>query len=402
MPNESFDDLTRRGLLTAGAGIALGSMLPANAPNAERSNVYDMLGVRYVINAGGTFTNLGGSLMPPEVAAAWVEASKHFIPLGELQDKIGERLAKRIGVEAAMVTTGAAGALQLAAAAVLTQGDPKKIARLPDATGMRNEILIQKSHQSCYDNQFAAVGAKVIVVETAEDIKKALSDRTALMFFMNHAEPDGRIKRAEWVALAQAAKVTTLIDAAADVPPIERFTEYLKMGFDLAAFSGGKALRGPNDTGLLLGRKTIIDAAKKNTNPNCGTIGRALKVGKEDMVALLVAVERFLKLDHDAERKEWERRIGILEKMLAEVPTLKAKRITPAIANHVPHLNLTWDETRIKVTPAEITKALAAGDPPIIIARVHGSGDQGILISVFVLQEGETEIVGRRLLELLR
>lgn len=394
--------MSRRSALQVGAGLAIGGTLGETTIAAEsaKPSVYESLGVKRVINAAGTFTNLGGSLMPPEVAAAWVEASKSFVNIGELQDKVGARIAKLLGVEAAMVTTGAAGAMQVGTAAILTRGEPSLIKRLPDTSGMKNEVILQKSHHSCYDNQMTAVGAKLITVETADDVKKAVNERTAMMFFMNYVE-EGKIGREEWVKLAQALKVPTLIDAAADVPPVERFTEYLKMGYDLVAFSGGKAIRGPNDTGLLLGRKDLIAAAKKNTNPNCGTIGRALKVGKEDMVALCAAVERFVKLDHAAERREWERRIGVIEAALKDIPTLKAERITPAIANHVPHVQFTWDEKKLKMTPTEVTKQLAAGDPPIVIGRVHGTGDKGILISVFVLQEGEEKIVAERLRAIL-
>jgi L-seryl-tRNA(Ser) seleniumtransferase len=265
---------------------------------------------------------------------------------------------------------------------------------------MKNEIILQKAHHSCYDNQLTAVGAKLIDVETPADVKKAVNECTGLMFFMNYVE-ESKIKAADWVELARSFKIPTLIDAAADVPPLERFTEYTKMGFDLVAFSGGKAIRGPNDTGLLLGRKDLISAAKKNTNPNCGTIGRALKVGKEDMVAQLAAVERFVKLDHAAEVREWERRIGVIDAALKDIPTLKAERITPAIANHVPHVQFTWDEKKVRISPAEVTKQLVDGDPSIIIGRVHGSGDKGILISVFVLQEGEDKIVAERLRAIL-
>src|SRR5262249_36804325 len=159
----------------------------------------------------------------------------------------------------------------------------------PDTAGMKNEVIIQKAHHSCYDNQLTDVGVKLIDVETPDDVKRAVGERTALMFFMNYMDGDGRIKRGEWVELARRHQVPTLLDAAADVPPTERLSEYTKMGFDLVAFSGGKALRGPNNTGLLLGRKDLIEAAKRNANPHCGTIGRMMKVGKEDMVALLAA-----------------------------------------------------------------------------------------------------------------
>jgi uncharacterized pyridoxal phosphate-dependent enzyme len=407
MKNKKSNKVTRRGVLQIGAGLGLGAVLgtgdaAAAEPKSDKPSVYESIGVKPVINAIGTVTFLGGSLMPPEVAAAWVEASKHFVNLADLQDKVGEKIAKLIGVEAALVTTGAAGSLLLATAAVVTRGDRDRIKRLPDTAGMKNEVILQKMHHSCYDNQLTDVGVKLIDVETAADVHAAVNERTALLFFMNVAEADGKIKRGEWVNLARKHKVLTLLDAAADVPPVEHLAEYNKMGFDLVAFSGGKALSGPNDTGLLLGPKDLIDAAKRNTNPNCGTIGRMMKVSKEDMVAQLAAVERYVRIDHKAEGREWERRIGVIEEALKDVPTVQTERIVPPIANHVPHLLLTWDELKLRLTPAQLTKELAAGEPPILIGRVHGTGDKGALISVFTLQEGEERIVAERLHAILK
>ena len=391
---------TRRRVLQAGAVLAA-TGAPADAAEPAR-DVYAALGLKWVINAVGTVTALGGSVMPPEVVAAWTEASRRFVDLVELHDKVSARIAKLLGVEAACVTTGAAGALFLGAAAAATRGDKKLIAKLPDTTGARNEVVIQKSHHSCYDNQLTGVGAKLVEVETAADVAKAVTDRTALLFFMNIAQDAGKIKREEWCALARKHKVPALLDAAADVPPVGRVAEYAKMGFDLIALSGGKAMRGPNDTGLLLGTRDLIAAAKLNANPNCGTIGRALKVGKEDMVALLAAVERFVKLDPVAEQKEYERKIAIIEKAVKGIASVECERITPEIANHYPHLQVSWDEKRLKVTRAAVTKALADGDPSVRIGRVSGTGEKGILFAVHTLQEGEAEVIAKRLAEILK
>ena len=392
--------VTRRGLLQAGAGIALGGVLGDTAmatPHSIGQSVYERLGVKHVINATGTVTNLGGSLMPPEVAAAWVDASHHFVNLLDLHDKVGAKIARLIGVEAALVTTGAAGALLLGTAAVVTRGDRDAIRRLPDTAGLKNEVLIQRSHHSCYDNQLTGVGTRLIDVESADDVARAVGDRTALMFFMNHAEPSGRIAKPEWLELARRHNIPTLLDAAADVPPLDRLAGYNRMGFDLVAFSGGKAIRGPNDTGLLLGKRELIAAGKLNANPHCGTIGRMMKVSKEDMIALLYAVERFVTLDHDAERREFERRIAVIEDAVRAIPSVELERIVPAIANHVPHLQIAWDERRLKMTRARLTRALAEGEPPIQIGRVSGTGDRGILISVLTLQPGEERVIADRL-----
>jgi L-seryl-tRNA(Ser) seleniumtransferase len=398
--------MTRRGMLQTGAGIALGGVMGLHeaagaTPGACGLSVYEAIGVRHVINATGTVTILGGSIMPPEVVAAWADASRHFVNLLELQDKVGERIAKLAGVEAALVTTGAAGALLLATAAAVTRGDRDMVRRLPDTTGLRNEVILQKAHNSCYDNQLTDVGVKLVEVVTEADVRRAINERTALMFFMNVAEAEGQIGRKEWVKLARQYSVPTLLDAAADTPPVGRLSEYNGLGFDLVAFSGGKAIRGPNDTGLLLGSKGLIAAAKLNTNPHCGTIGRMMKVSKEDMIALLAAVERFVHLDHEAELRQLEGRLDVIEKTLAGIPTLSCERIVPPIANHVPHLILSWDEKQVDFTPKQITHKLAEGDPPIVIGRVSGTGEKGVLISVLTLQEGEEKTVAQRLRELL-
>jgi D-glucosaminate-6-phosphate ammonia-lyase len=397
--------LSRRGLLQAGAGVAVAGVLTEPSSAAQgvpRPSVYEALGLKHVINATGTVTNLGGSVMPPEVVAAWVDASRHFVNLLELQARVGERIAKLIGVEAALVTTGAAGALLLGTAAAVTGGDRKLIPRLPDTTGMKNEVILQKAHHSCYDNQLTNVGVKLVDVETAADVVKAINKRTALLFFMNKDGPNGRIQDKEWIELARRHKIPTLLDAAADVPPLQRLSSYNRMGFDLVAFSGGKGLRGPNDTGLLLGSKALISAAALNTSPHCPAIGRMMKVSKEEMIALLAAVERFVKLDHRAEWREWERRIGVIETALKDVPTLECARIVPPIANSVPHLLLTWDEDRLKLTRARLTQQLMDADPPIQIGRVSGTGERGVLISVWCLQEGEERIVADRLRSIFR
>jgi L-seryl-tRNA(Ser) seleniumtransferase len=405
MTHKSEKRMTRRWVLKTGAGLTLGEVLAADQegasapPSAVKPDVYEALGVKHVINATGTVTALGGSLMPPEIVAAWISASRHFVDMIDLQNKVGARIAKLVGVEAALVTTGAAGALLLGTAAAVTRGDPKLVKRLPDTAG--KEVILQKAHHSCYDNQLTNVGVKLIDVETPADVKRAVGARTAMMFFMNVAEADGRIGRAEWVELARRHQVPTLLDAAADVPPVEHLSEYNRIGFDLVAFSGGKALRGPNNTGLLLGRKDLVEAATKNANPHCGTIGRMMKVSKEDMIALLAAVERYVRLDHQAEWRAWERRLDVIEQSLRDIPTLQCERVVPPIANHVPHLILSWDEKRVKMTRQRLTRELAKGDPPIRIGRVSGTGDKGVLLSVFMLQEGEERVVADRLHDLL-
>jgi L-seryl-tRNA(Ser) seleniumtransferase len=399
--------MNRRTLLATGTGTAVGGILgqaaiPPVVEGAEpMPDVYGLLGVQPIINAAGTITALGGSLMPSEVVAAWNAAAKHFVPLAQLQDRVGERIARLVGVEAALVTTGAAGAMQLATAAAVTWRDKSLIGKLPLPPAMGIEVIRQKAHRACYDNQVTACGVALVDVETLDELERAISPRTAMMLAYNIHEKSGRIGHGDWIAAARRHEVPTLLDAAADTPPRERLWEYNKMGFDLVAFSGGKALRGPQNAGLLLGRKDLIEAAKLNTSPHCGTIGRSLKVSKEEMVAMWAAVERFMRLDLDAEDREWRRRIETIVAAVRAIPTVATETIVPPIANCVPHLLLHWDETRLKLSPEQMKMKLAAGKPSIATARVHGTGETGFLISVFMLQPGEDETVAARVREIL-
>jgi L-seryl-tRNA(Ser) seleniumtransferase len=405
MPDGQSKKMTRRAAMQAGTG-ALGGALAMTASTASATpsgepSVYEKLGIKTVINAAGTLTTLGGSLMPSEVLAAFNSAAQHFVDIGELQDRIGERIAALIGVEGALVTTGAAGAMMLGTAAAVTRGDSQRVARLPDTTGMKNEVITQKSHHTCYDRQLTNCGVKLIDVETRHELEHAITERAALMLFYNLLEPDGKIKKEEWIEVARRNNVPTLVDAAADVPPLGALSRYNKLGFDMVAFSGGKALSGPSNTGLLLGKREFIDAAKLNTNPHCGTIGRMLKVSKEDMVALWAAVERYVRIDHEAEWREWERRLTEIEKSLSGFPTVTTQRFVPPIANHVPHLLVFWDESRIRINRDQVTKKMAEGTPSIALGRVSGTGDRGLLLSVFQLKPGEEQVVARRLSEIL-
>jgi L-seryl-tRNA(Ser) seleniumtransferase len=400
--------MTRRTAIKTGTTTALGGALALNGPSqsvaaaVNEPSVYEKLGVKTVINAAGTLTTLGGSLMPPEVLAALASAAQNFVDIGELQERIGSRIAALIGVEAAVVTTGAAGAMLLGTAAAVTHGDPQRIARLPDTTGMKSEVVTQKSHHTCYDHQITNCGVKLVDVESKEQLERAICDRTAMMLFYNLLEPDGKIKKEEWIEVARRHHVPTLVDAAADVPPLEALSHFNKLGFDMVAFSGGKALSGPSNTGLLLGKRDLIEAARLNTNPHCGNIGRMLKVSKEDMVALWAAVERYFRIDHQVEEREWVRRLSEIEKSLAGIPTVTTQRLVPPIANRVPHLLVFWDEKRLGIDRERVTRAMAEGNPSIALGRVSGTGDRGLLISVFQLKSGEERIVAARLREILQ
>ena len=352
--------------------------------------------MRPVINAIGTVTVLGGVIMPPEVVAAMEEAARHFIHMPELLEKSGEHIARLLGVEAAVVTTGAAGAFTLATAACVTGKDSEKIQKLPDTRGMRNEVVMQKSHRSGYEAQILLVGTKIIEVETRSELEAAITDRTAMLFFLNKAEPDGQIRMEEWIALGKKHKIPTFNDAAADLPPKAHLSEYCRKGFDLVAFSGGKGLLGPQCSGLLLGRKDLVDAARINASP-FGGIGRGMKVGKEEIIGLIAALERYLKVDHDAEFRELDTRVSDITKALSGIRGVKVERYVPEIANHLPHLAVNWDSP-VTLSSQEVAASLRGGDPRIEVSQ---RGPRGLAISVWMLQPGEHKILAKRLGEVL-
>lgn len=369
----------------------------ATAAGHESATVYSRLGVKPLINGMGTVTVLGGSLMPPEVVRAMEEASRHFVFLPDLQKKAGARIAELLGVSAAMVTAGAASAIAVATAVAMTRGDQEKISRLPDATGLPFEVIQQKSHRSGYEAQILLNGAKVVAVETRAELDRAISERTAMMFFLNWAEPRGQIKRDEWVAVARERGVVSFNDAAADVPPREHLWQYVREGFDLVAFSGGKGLRGPQCSGLLLGRADLIEAARTLISPH-GGIGRGMKVGKEEIVGLVAAVERYLKIDLEAERRALEAKVDHMKDVVGRVKGVTVDTHVPEIANHVPHFVARWDEGGTGLTAREVHEKLQEGDPPI---HVLLSGPGHLTVSVWMMEGDEHRVVARRLRDIL-
>lgn len=376
----------------------LGAVVPpALAAPAER-NFYTELGVRPIINGAGVYTMFTGCLMRPEVVKAIQAMSTRFVRLTELHDAVGKRIAGLLGCEAAMVPSGAAAALTLGTAACMTGTDPELIRRIPDSTGMKNEVIIQKSHRFPYDHMVRNCGIRMIEVETREELERAISPRTALLLFLNKAEPQGQVKMEEFIALGKRRGIPTFNDAAADIPPLENLTRPIKLGFDLIAVSGGKGIRGPQSAGLLLGRKHLIEAARLNTAPYSDTMGRSCKVNKEELVGMMVALESFLKEDHASLYKEWERRVAAMSRHVSKVPGVRAEPFVPRIANQVPHLRVEWDPSRIRLTPKELMQRLRDGEPSIELVPEPSTG---VEIASWMLQPGEAEIVGRRIREIL-
>lgn len=379
----------------------------ANARAAEKSSrltqqkIYEELGVRPFINAAGTYTMLSACIMPREVVAAMEEASRQHVSIPELQEAAGKRIASLVGSEAALVTSGCAAALTLATAACVCGSDQEKIRRTPDSEGMKNEVIFQKTHRFGYDHAIRNVGVKIVEVETRQELESAISDKTAMLFFLNLADPQGQIKRQEFAEIAKKAGIPSLIDAAADVPPAENLSAYIKMGYDLVAFSGGKGIRGPQCSGLLLGRKELIQAAFLNGSPNADSAGRIGKVGKEEIVGLLTAVELYVKRDHQAEWKDWEGRVSLIGKAVAGIRGIQTERFVPEIANQVPHLAIKWDTSALRLSKEDFVKALREGEPRIEV-RPNSATEPRLEIAVWMLQPDEDRIVARRCAEILK
>jgi len=392
----------RRFLLAAGLASTVGVLRPSNlyaAYLADRhGESYRALGVRPLINAGGTYTTLTGSVISPEVRDAMAEASRYFVPLIDLQLAVGERIAKMIGVEAAMVTCGAASSITLATAACVTQGDREKVQRIPDTTGMKNEVIMVKSHRMGFDHAARAVGTKIIEVETPEELEKAINEKTAMLFYVHLYEPRGKINRNHFIAAGKRHNVPVFNDAAAELPPVTNLSAIVGEGFDLVGFSGGKGLRGPQASGLLVGRKDLIDAAHKNNNPHSDTIGRAMKVGKEEIMGLLKAVEIYRQRDHDHDQVQWRGFMERIAKMVGDVPSIQSEVYIPGPGGHpIPYLRVQWDQSKLGLTYSECSTALQEGEPRIDL----NTTDNGLELASYNLFPGEERIVGMRLREVL-
>jgi L-seryl-tRNA(Ser) seleniumtransferase len=368
----------------------------------ESGNPYEELGVTTVINAEGTMTTLGGSLIRPEVEVIMAQASRHFVSMPGLEEAAGKRIAQMLKLPegyGALVTSGAAAAIQSGLAGILTGDNESLIKQLPDLTGMKSEVIIQKSHRNPFDHQLRGTGAKLIEIETRDQLRAAVNDRTAMMHFTNFANDAGQIKVDEWVKLAKEYKLPCFNDAAADTPPISHLWDYTNMGYDLVSFSGGKAIRGPQCAGLLIGRQDLIHYALLNNSPYEDTLGRGQKVGKEEIIGMIKALELHLKDDYDALDKEWQDRLELVSREITKVPGVTTKFFTPAIANHVPHMQITWD-SRISLTPQQVSQLLRNSKPSIVMSA--GEEKPGLAMNSFMLQPGEDQIVAEHLSRILR
>ena len=356
------------------------------------------LGIRTFINAAGTYTSMTGSLMPKEVIDAINYGSLEYVNLDELQDKVGERIAELLECEYATVSSGCFGAMSIAMAGVMSGNDPKKIKQLPDTTGLRNEVILQESHTIGYAQALTNVGAKLVKVKTAEELINAINEKTAMLWFLNANTDKGEIKWEEFVSLGKKHNIPTFIDCAADVPPVDNLFKFTRIGFDMVAFSGGKGLRGPQSAGLLLGKKEYIEAARLHTPPRGETIGRGMKVNKEEVLGMLAALELYLSKDHQAEWKMWEDQIDLISESAKSVSGVETTIHVPPHANHVPSLKIRWDQSKVNISPDNVRKILRDGSPSI--ETVGNKNEIGI--TTWMMVPGQEKIVAKKIKKILK
>jgi len=396
---------------------AFASPPASSTASSDGEDYYDKLGVAKIINAAGTYTTLTAACMPPEVLAAVQKAALHPVRLHDLQRKAGEYIAQRLKCEGAVVTSGACGAITLATAACLQYANNIDILDIPQALdGKKNQVIVQRAHRYEYDRAMYLCGARVTEVVTLDDYKRACAAGNAVMtnFFNAAEEEDGiagtaQIGREEWLQVAHEHKIPCLLDAAADMPPISNLWKYTGMGFDLVTFSGGKGIRGPQNAGLLLGRKVLTDLAHENNNPGDG-IGRGMKVAKEQIVGMVAAVDWVLSHTEESMQGDYQKRADLIASAVKGIPSVRTEIVVPKIANHVPHLLIRFDPAVTGVTTAQIVETLRRETPSIELNPNTGEKpNQGIpadantlVVGVWMLQPGEDAIVGRRIRAALR
>jgi D-glucosaminate-6-phosphate ammonia-lyase len=398
-------DLTRRSLFRGSGLAALAALSPV--PHARAAleigpNLYESIGVQPVINCKGTFTIISGSQSLPEVKEAMMEASKHFVHIDELMAAVGARIAEIAQAESAIVTCGCAAALTHATAACIAGGDPEKIQRLPDLTGLKNEVVVPDYSRNVYDHALRMVGVRMVTVGSLEQMRRAITEKTALVMVMAQPADTGPFGLEPIAKLAHELDVPVLVDAAAEGLTIPNV--HLERGADLVCYSGGKALRGPQSAGILMGRADLIRAAWTNSSPH-HTFGRPMKVGKEDIMGMLAAVEMWAKRDHDAEFREWERWLRVIASEVETVSGISTEIQQPrGLSNKTPTLRISWEAKRLGVYGAEIEDELWSHSPRIVLASGSGSrrgGHNSVSISPWQMMPSDAEVVARVLREKL-
>ncbi len=370
------------------------------------SNIYRELGVEPIINAAGTVSAYSGSLMHPEVTDAMNQASRAYVIMEELHLAAGKRIAELIGAPAAHACASATAGIALAGAAAITGTDRELVRRLPHVDGLKHEMIVQKSHRMGYDQAIELSGCRFVEVEAdADALAAAINDKTAGIWYVFSWGLTGpALPLPEVAKIARQAGVPLLVDAASELPPMSNLQRYLKEGADLVIFSGGKGLRGPQSSGMVIGRPDLVEACRLNDSPNA-SIGRGMKMGKEEIVGLVKAVEIYVNRDHDADMLVWERRVQYIIDQLSTIPTLKAWRQLPYGSGQLfPHVAMTWDINRLEVSYQEFFDQMLGGTPRIMPQQYNDpmrDGEQQIRLHVHTLQEGQEVVVARRAREVL-
>ncbi|MFC1607645.1 aminotransferase class V-fold PLP-dependent enzyme [Candidatus Latescibacterota bacterium] len=396
-----LSSLTRRDLFKGTSVAALTGLAGCREPGSATAfkisiPTYESIGAKPVINCMGTHTNRGGSLMLPEVMAAMEEANKHYIRMDDLMEMVGKRLGELSGAEWGCVTSGCAGAMFAATCACVTGGDPEKMALIPDTTGMKNEVLVAKDQRHVYDRSIWMVGVKMIEAETAEEMEAKVNDRTVMIDVWGEVLGKSKIKLNEMVDIGKKYGIPVMVDAAAERPDVP--DRYIEAGVDLVCYSGGKCMRGPQSAGLLLGRKDLVQAAFLNIAPH-HALGRPMKVGKEEIMGMLAAMEMWVNgRDHKAEWTEWMRKLQYISDAVTPLQTVTAEIIMPdRPSNHAPRLAITWDQATIKISPRQVNEELYNGTPGIEMPN----NSRGMSIMSYMLEEGDEIPVAKRLYEVL-
>ena len=370
---------------------------------------YEKLGVDRIINAAGPATALTGAVMPPQVQRAVARAALHPVVLDELQKASGDYIAKRLRCEGALVTSGAAGAMTLATAACIAAAHGTRPDQIPEeVVAMKSEVIVQKAHRYEFEHAMLLCGVRLVEVVTLDDYQRAFSPQTVMTNFYNAAD-GGEIDRQAWLDIAHQHQIPCLMDAAGDLPPIDNLWKYTAMGYDLVCFSGGKGIRGPQNAGLLLGRKRLTDLAAANNNPTSDAIGRGMKVAKEQIVGMVAAVDWILEQNDEADHAEYMRRANTIMRAVKDIPTMKGDFFTPAYSNRVPHLMLTYDPKAVGVGPKQVQDRFRTMRPRIELSAVSGStmpfgpnsNENTLVVATWMMQPGDAEIVGRYLHDVL-
>ncbi len=390
--------LGRRQMLSAAPLLAAAGAAAPAAKAAATPDVYTRLGVEPFINTTATLTINGGSRMLPEVIAAIEQASQFHVNMDELMDKASARLAELLKVEWGLVTSGAAASLSHATAACIAGADPEKMQQLPDLRGLKNQVIMPKESRNVYDQATRTLGVEIIEVNSVAELESAIGPRTAMIQILGEHFGGAKFGLAQVAPIAKKAGIPILIDAAADFLIVPN--PYIALGADLVAYSGGKILRGPSTAGLLVGRKDLVQAAWANSAPH-HAFGRAMKVSKEEIVGMVVAVEMFLqKRNLQAEFKEWEGWYTYISEKITQVSGVKTRINGPARGGPFPTLSVSWDPALIGLTAGEIGKLLSTGKPRIMS---HASGDgNSFVIRPVALRPDDYKVVAERLNEIFR